>query len=162
MKGKRRRACRSSVSAPSLSWISAAWTSTFSSKPCVSTRTWRLRPRTFFPASYPDGSIERPLLRRPWRSVRRGPLSSDWRRARSARGSRRKARRECRRWCRPTPRDRGSPKRRYAAGDRTGWRSTGNRSRARRRSRSRPYGYRPNAAGLLASATSTAFRKLTR
>ena len=34
--------------APSRSWISAAWTTTFNNKPMVSTTMWRLRPLTFF------------------------------------------------------------------------------------------------------------------
>src|SRR5438309_2310710 len=33
------------------SWMLAGWTTTFSSRPSVSTRMWRLRPVTFFPAS---------------------------------------------------------------------------------------------------------------
>src|SRR5436190_19087792 len=37
------------ISAPSPSWMSAAWTLIRSSRPCVSTARWRLRPLIFFP-----------------------------------------------------------------------------------------------------------------
>src|SRR6267143_5561076 len=39
----------------------AGWTTTFSRRPSVSTRIWRLRPVTFLPASNPCGSSAEPL-----------------------------------------------------------------------------------------------------
>lgn len=47
-----RRSVRA-VRAPSRSWTLAAVTTTTSSSPIESTRTWRLRPATFLPASHP-------------------------------------------------------------------------------------------------------------
>src|ERR1700704_2077835 len=43
------------------------WTTTFSRRPSVSTRIWRLRPVTFLPASNPCGSSAEPLFEHPWR-----------------------------------------------------------------------------------------------
>jgi hypothetical protein len=51
MKGNKRRACRSSGSAPSRSCTLAGCTTTASSMPMVSVSRWRLRPTTFLPAS---------------------------------------------------------------------------------------------------------------
>src|SRR5437773_590692 len=43
-------------------------TTTFSRRPSVSTRIWRLRPVIFLPASNPCGSSAEPRFERPWRS----------------------------------------------------------------------------------------------
>src|SRR6266446_6806657 len=44
--------------------MSAGWTTTFSRRPSVSTRMWRLRPVTFLPASNPCGSSAEPPFQR--------------------------------------------------------------------------------------------------
>src|ERR1700741_4154273 len=63
MKGKRQRVRWSRTNrAPSRSCTSAGWTTTFSKRPSVSTRMWRLRPVTFLPASKPAGRAQSPLL----------------------------------------------------------------------------------------------------
>ena len=64
MKGKKRRVRRLRTSrAPSRSCIAAEWTTTFNSRPSVSTRICRLRPVTFLAASKPCGSSVEPLVR---------------------------------------------------------------------------------------------------
>jgi hypothetical protein len=60
--GNQRRAQRSNWRAPSRSCTSAEWTTTFSRRPSLSTRIWRLRPVTFLPASKPCGSSAEPLF----------------------------------------------------------------------------------------------------
>ena len=68
MKGKKRRVRRSRTSsAPSRSCTAAEWTTTFISKPSVSTRIWRLRPVTFLAASKPCGSSVEPPFEPLWR-----------------------------------------------------------------------------------------------
>src|SRR6267143_3638227 len=47
----------------------AGWTTTFSRRPSVSTRMWRLRPVTFLPASNPCGSSAEPPFERRCTSV---------------------------------------------------------------------------------------------
>ena len=59
--GKKRRVRRLRTSrAPSRSCIAAEWTTTFNSRPSVSTRICRLRPVTFLAASKPCGSSVEP------------------------------------------------------------------------------------------------------
>lgn len=85
MNGKARRLLRSNITAPSRSCTLAGWTTTFSRRPSVSTRMWRLRPVTFLPASKPCGSSVEPPFEQPWRSGGRRSRRSDWRRGRPAR-----------------------------------------------------------------------------
>ena len=68
MKGKKRRVRRLRTSrAPSRSCIAAEWTTTFNSRPSVSTRICRLRPVTFLAASKPCGSSVEPPFEPLWR-----------------------------------------------------------------------------------------------
>ena len=68
MKGKKRRVRRLRTSrAPSRSCMAAEWTTTFNSRPSVSTRICRLRPVTFLAASKPCGSSVEPPFEPLWR-----------------------------------------------------------------------------------------------
>ncbi len=66
--GEKRRVRRLRTSrAPSRSCIAAEWTTTFNSRPSVSTRICRLRPVTFLAASKPCGSSVEPPFEPLWR-----------------------------------------------------------------------------------------------